>query len=194
MTKRFWHSDRILGLIVVSLLGLRAASELGMMRAHGSDPQMPIWTMFMGVALCLWAAAALVCSILPRLLKGRWAARVKYALFACWAVAICIASSRYLIGSKALTDAANPLSSPDRLRRLARFDGIQAGYELDNRLASNPNTPPDVLRELATRDQLGTKMCLARNPRCPEDVLQLLSRESDEWIQKSLAANPNFRQ
>jgi hypothetical protein len=63
---------------------------------------------------------------------------------------------------------------PARLSRLVDFDGIQAGYRLDNRLASNPNTPPEALRRLSLRDQLGTQMCLAKNPNTPEDVLAQL--------------------
>lgn len=185
-------SGLALGAIIACLLALRAASELGMMSAHGSDPQMGIWIMFMGVALAFWAGTAFVCARLSTLVKGRWSRRVKYGLLLCWAVAICISSWRYFAGWKALTDAANPSTSPDRLRQLAHFDGIQAGYELDNRIASNPNLPDDVLRLLATKDQLGTKMCLARNPRSPKDVLDALSQDGDEWIQKSLKDNPNF--
>ena len=56
---------------------------------------------------------------------------------------------------------------------LVNFDGIQAGYELDNRLALNPTTPPAALRELSRRrDQSGTLMCLMRNPSTPDDVLE----------------------
>lgn len=192
MIRTALHSDRALGAVIASLIGLRAASELGMMSAHGSDAQMPIWMIFMGVALALWAGSAFICARLAALVKGRWSTHVKYAFILCWAVAICISSWKYLAGWKALADAANPSTSPSRLRQLVRFDGIQAGYELDNRIASNPNSPADVLRLLATKDQLGTKMCLARNPRSPKDVLQALSQESDEWVQKSLKDNPNF--
>jgi hypothetical protein len=192
MANPSWHSGRAIGFVVVLLIGLRATSEFGMMSAHGSDPQMPIWKMFMWAKLVLWSGAAFICSILVARFKGRWSTRIMYALFLCWVVAICISSWKYFNGRRALVDAANPLTSPDRLRQLAHFDGIQAGYELDNRLASNPNSPADVLRLLATRDQLGTKMCLAMNPRSPKDVLRSLSRESDEWIQKGLKRNPNF--
>jgi hypothetical protein len=54
-------------------------------------------------------------------------------------------------------------------------DGIQAGYELDNRLAKNRDTPPEALCELSERiEQDGAQMLLAKNPRTPEDVLTRL--------------------
>lgn len=186
-------THRAAGVVIVALLGLRAASELGMMGAYGTDAQLGIWAIFMGVALAIWAATAFICLRLATLIEGRWSSLLRYALLFCWALAICGSSWKYLLAWDALADAANPSASSDRLRQLATFDGIQAGYELDNRLASNPNTPADVLRLLATRDQLGTKMCLARNPHAPEDVLQQLSHESDGLIQESLKLNPNHR-
>lgn len=185
-------SGLVLGAVVVCLIALRAASEWGMMSAFGSDPQMGIWMMFMGVKLLFWAGVALVCAMVAALVRGRWTTYVRYGILSCWAAAICFSAWNYLAGWRALADAANPSTSPDRLRHLARFDGIQAGYELDNRIASNPNAPDDVLRLLATKDQLGTKMCLARNPRTPKDVLDALSRNGDEGIQKGLKDNPNF--
>jgi hypothetical protein len=72
------------------------------------------------------------------------------------------------------------------------FDGIQAGYELDNRIASNPNTPPDALHELYERDQLGTHMKLASNPNTPVEVLEELVHQEDQWVQRSLAENPKL--
>ena len=168
-------SDGVLVAAVISLIALRAASEWGMMSAHGSDPQMGIWIVFMGAALAFWAGTAFVCVMVSTLVKGRQSSRVKYGMLLCWAVAICISSWRYSAGSRALADAANPSTSPDRLRQLVHFDGIQAGYELDNRIASNPNSPDDALRLLATKNQLGTNMCLARNPR-----FQALSKGEQE--------------
>lgn len=64
----------------------------------------------------------------------------------------------------ALLDSENTKASAERLRELARYRG-GSGYEIDNRVASNPSTPPDVLRSLHGRpDQVGTEMCLAENP------------------------------
>ncbi len=97
----------------------------------------------------------------------------------------------------ALVDAANPTTEPDRLRGLVGYE-TGFGYEIDNRIASNPNTPVDVLRSLYGKsDQVGTVMCLARNPKTPDDILLKLASRDDnwkEWIQKSLAANPRYKE
>jgi len=97
----------------------------------------------------------------------------------------------------ALLDSANPATSADRLRELARFQG-GPGYEIDNRVARNPSTPPDVLRSLHGRpDQVGTEMCLAENPNTPDDVLRVLATRDDEWARYLAAAlqrNPRYRQ
>jgi hypothetical protein len=100
---------------------------------------------------------------------------VALVLFVAWAAAIGRASWQYNEGRRALADARDPTTSAERLEALVHFDGIQSGYELDNRLAAHRNTPPDALRELSTRrDQTGTHMVLLRNPRTPPDVLEKL--------------------
>ena len=90
----------------------------------------------------------------------------------------------------ALTDAANPATSPARLHALIGFP-TGFGYEIDNRIALNPNASAETLRALFKRpNQAGTLTCLARNPRTPEDVLDALSKSGDTWILQSLAQNP----
>ncbi|GEA13195.1 hypothetical protein KUL49_35700 [Alteromonas sp. KUL49] len=69
------------------------------------------------------------------------------------------------------------------------------GYEIDNRIASNPSTPVDVLESLyGLEGQIGTDMSLARNPNTPNYLLIELSKHPDEmWrpqITKILARNP----
>ena len=119
-----------------------------------------------------------------------------FGLILVWVTAICWSSVRYYDARRALFDASAASTSPERLRELVNFDGIQAGYELDNRIASNPNTPPDILRLLHGRpDQVGTEMCLARNPNTPDDVLLNLANRDDDWSQyitDSLKRNPKY--
>lgn len=74
----------------------------------------------------------------------------------------------------ALADAADGTTSPERLRELNGYDTRYFGYEIDNRLASNPNSPEELLRALAENDQMGTRQCLRRNPNTPRDVLEVL--------------------
>lgn len=166
------------GLVIVLLLvGMRVLAEVGMMRAHGPDPQMPIWWALCAIKAVLWfIGGGIALAVMLRLWRYRWGRMIGAALLLVWAVAIGWASWQYKLGGQALADARDVNTSPERLRELAHFDGIQAGYELDNRLAANPSTPADVLRELAAKpDQLGTHMVLERNPRTPADVRERLN-------------------
>lgn len=90
----------------------------------------------------------------------------------------------------ALTEAKNPTTPPERLRELIGFQ-TGFGYEIDNRIAANPNSTADILRILSRKDdQLGTLTTLARNPDTPADILDDLSKNPDKWIQKALEENP----
>jgi len=96
---------------------------------------------------------------------------------------------------QALFDASSITSSPTRLRSLIGYrSGF--GYEIDNRLASNPATPTDVLRLLHGRpNQIGTEISLARNPNTPDDILLDLAKKDNEWkrdILDSLEKNRSY--
>jgi hypothetical protein len=173
-----WQAGRIAILLFALLVGLRAASEIAMMYEHGPDPQMPIWLMFLLVKLGLWLlGGAIAVGVLIVIWPNRLGALAALVALLVWAVAIGRATWHYNIARQALADAARPTTSPERLRELVHFDGLQAGYELDNRLAANRSTPPEALRELSQRvDQSGTQTILAKNPRTPEDVLERLHR------------------
>ena len=194
--RRFHGSpDRMsvfVGLVVVVLIFTRAASELAMMSVHGPDPQMPIWHVILVVKLGFW----LTCGLIAWLTLVFWRTRIGLAvglmLLAGWGFAVGWSAWQYQRGWRALADASNPATSQERLRELVHFDGIQAGYELDNRIAANPNTPPDALRNLLKPDQVGTHMELASNPNTPQDVLQELVDHDDEWVRRSLEANPRL--
>ena len=90
----------------------------------------------------------------------------------------------------ALTDAQNPETEPARVRELIGYE-TGFGYEIDNLLASNPNSPVDLLRALHGKPhQQGTEICLARNPNTPDDILLNLMKSEDKWILESLQSNP----
>lgn len=185
---------RLAFLAVIALVALRTASERAMMAEFGSDPQMGIWIMFMVVKMALWGVGGLVLAgILVFAWHHRWGLRIALVLLFGWALAISAASGNYYRASLALADARDPGTSPARLQELLDFPGIQAGYELDNRLATNPQAPPELLRKLYDRHQLGTLMILARNPRTPTDILQKLVEHDvqDQWIRKGLLQNPS---
>lgn len=163
-----------------------------MMDEHGPDPQMPIWTMYLVVKLALWFGTGLATWMLVVAWRSRLGLFTSAVLLLEWGAAICGAIWQYRSATQALADAANPSTSPARLRALVRFDGIQAGYELDNRIACNLHTPPDALRQLYLRNQLGTQMNLASNPNTPEDILREFVHHEDEWVRRRLARNPQL--
>lgn len=162
--------------LVLLLLAVRALAEVGMMREHGPDAQMGIWVMICAIKMALWfIGGGIAYAIALRLWRYRWGRAIGVVLLGTWAVAIGWASWRYDAGRQALADARDRNTPPQRLQELVYYGGIQAGYELDNRLAANPSTPVDALRELAAkRDQPGTQTRLARNPRTPEEVREKL--------------------
>ena len=58
-------------------------------------------------------------------------------------------------------------------------------------LAKNPNTPADVLAQLANRADFETKYSLAENPNTPADILAQLANDKDKDVRKASANNPN---
>ena len=162
------------------------------------DPQSPIWIMMSTITSVLIAATIIPFACLalygiasPSKLM-RVAALVPVLLLFGWFSIGFINLARI---RSALLDSADPSTQADRLRVLASFkEG--PGYEIDNRVAKHPNTPPDVLRLLHGRpDQVGTEIILASNANTPDDVLFDLAKRDDEWakyIQESLKENPRY--
>lgn len=182
-------------LVVLVLVTLRAVSERAMMAEFGSDPQMAIWLVFMVVQLSLWfLGGGLLVGLTVLAWHHRWGWRVAGVLLLGWGLAIGLSSWNFLYATRALADARDPATSPERLQELSEFSGIQAGYELDNRLASHPHAPPELLRKLYDRHQQGTLMVLARNTRTPADILQKLAEQDaqDQWIRKNLLQNSSL--
>jgi len=186
------HTHAVVLVAVFVLVGIRALSEFGMMSLFGPDPQMPIWCLLILVKLAFWLTIGVLAWLPAMISNSRPGIAAAFVLLTLWAAAICWASWQYVRSSRALVDASSTATSAERLSELIHFDGIQAGYELDNRIASNPNTPTDTLRELHARNQLGTQMTLARNPNTPTDILEALADSNDEWMQRSLTQNPRL--
>ena len=57
--------------------------------------------------------------------------------------------------------------------------------------AGNPNTPADVLAELAKDSSCDIRSYAAGNPNTPADVLTELAKDSDWYVRSSAAGNPN---
>lgn len=186
---------------MIALVILRATSELALMRESGSDPQMPIWIMFMVAKLVYWLLAGGVVAGVLFFEKPRWRILMGVVLLLGWTYGIYMERFKFQTEQQALAMARDPTTPPARLEQMLQYAGMQGGYELDNRIAANPNTTPDILRRLYGRHQLGTLMILARSPKTPEDILQAmvdhdLARVNqdfeNEWIRKSLKQNPNL--
>lgn len=98
---------------------------------------------------------------------------------------------------RALLDSIDPQTEPQRLRDLVGYQS-GFGYEVDNRIASNPSTPIDILESLyGIEGQIGTDMSLASNSHTPNYILIELSKRNDklwrEHILKSLERNPKVK-
>lgn len=80
-------------------------------------------------------------------------------------------------------EALSPQTSPERLIVLA-----QLSQDLAQRVAKNPNAPPDLLRYLGTQGQVETRRSVTTNPNTPTDSLLQLGAEFPE----ELLNNPVF--
>lgn len=179
--------------VVVGLVAIRVVTELNMMQQHGTDAQMPIWMIFFVVSIGLWFVMGITLAALLHVAwPKRWAMSILVLMLLIWSLAISASAYRSQVAAWALGDAADPTTSAARLHELVNFGGVQAGYQLDNRLASNPNTTAEDLRLLFHRDQLGTQMMLAANPNTPPDILERLARHREIWVIRRLAENPNL--
>jgi hypothetical protein len=180
-------------LTVIAMIAVRGFSELAMMSEYGPDAQMAIWQFFLIGKLLFWLVTGLVVALVGvRLARSSGKPMIGLVLVGAWSAVVLWASGSYIRGWRALADASKPTTSPARLAQLVEFDGVQAGYELDNRLAANPNTPPEAIRKLAMKNQLGTQMILARDPDTPPDILQQLGKVNDKYVQDALKSNPNY--
>jgi hypothetical protein len=62
---------------------------------------------------------------------------------------------------------------------------------LDNAVANNPNSPPEILRDIVDRTvpeyglEWGTLYWVARNPNTPADVLQMLAKSKDPNVKRN---------
>lgn len=177
--------------VVAAVILIRIVAENRMMAAHGPDAQMGIWFMFSMIIIGFWLLVGLVAWLPALALRNRLGVVLALFFLGLWSCYVTNDSWKYFEGASALRDASNPATSAERLAALAHFGGLQADYELDNRVASHPNTSPQTLRELYRRGNLGTLMKLAVNPHTPSDVLEELATNPDEWVQKGLKENPS---
>jgi len=190
----------VIGLIVgLCIAGSRFAFESSMPSLVPFDAQGGLWVAFsLVVSGVTFVLASLFCALTLKLFGKRMRMLGILCLLPVLFFGGCTIHRMVELKQirKALLDAKDPTTSPDRLRALVGYE-TGFGYEIDNRIASNPNTSADVLRLLHGKPgQVGTEMSLARNPNTPDDILRNLAKRDDEWkkyIQESLQANPRYR-
>ena len=61
-------------------------------------------------------------------------------------------------------------------------------------VAGNPNTPADVLTELAKDSDCDVRISVAGNPATPADVLTELAKDSDWHVRRNAACNPKLKE
>lgn len=187
---------RIAALMAALVAGIRWYYESSITRLVPNDAQGGLWVAYSAVmSTATFIAGCFIAYHLLIALKQR--KPVAAALMSLMFIGIVVwtANTLHNLAQRrtALTDAANPKTRPERLHALIGFP-TGFGYEIDNRIALNPNTSVEALRILYKKtDQHGTLTCLARNPNTPDDILDGLSKSGDTWILQSLKLNPKYK-
>jgi pentose-5-phosphate-3-epimerase len=76
-------------------------------------------------------------------------------------------------------------------------DDIDILYELSadpnarSGIASNPNTPIELLTQLSEDPEWHIRMSVARNPNTPKSILETLATDYNESVRTVVAKNPN---
>ena len=68
---------------------------------------------------------------------------------------------------------------------------LNSDYDVRVSVAENPNTPVDVLMELAKDSDWHVRISVAGNPNTPADVLTELAKDSYWCVRRYAAGNPN---
>ena len=59
--------------------------------------------------------------------------------------------------------------------------------------ATDPNTPPTTLKQLATDEYSYLRRCVAIHPNTPPEILEQLATDEDSWVRCCVAKNPNYQ-
>ena len=71
---------------------------------------------------------------------------------------------------------------------------LNSDWEVRAKVAENPNTPADVLTELAKDRDCDVRCFVARNPNTPADVLTELAKDSDYIVRYLVARDPKLKE
>jgi 3-methyladenine DNA glycosylase AlkC len=65
-------------------------------------------------------------------------------------------------------------------------------YEQKKDAVQNPNTPPEILEQLATDKDYWIRGWVAENPNTPQKTLELLATDEDWYVRAGAAINSNI--
>ena len=85
--------------------------------------------------------------------------------------------------------AGNPNTPAEVLTELAK----DSDCEVRRNAAGNPNTPAEVLTELAKDGDLYVRSCAAGNPNTPAEVLTELAKDGDSYVRRYAEKNINHK-
>ena len=71
---------------------------------------------------------------------------------------------------------------------------LNSDYDVRVSVAENPNTPVDVLMELAKDSDWEVRAKVAENPNTPVDVLTELAKNSDYIVRCFVARDPKLKE
>ena len=71
---------------------------------------------------------------------------------------------------------------------------LNSDYIVRRNAAGNPNTPVDVLSELAKDSDYIVRRNAAGNPNTPVDVLSELAKDSDYDVRRNVVGNPKLKE
>jgi len=86
--------------------------------------------------------------------------------------------------------AGDPSTPPEVLKQLARDED----WGVRAAVAKNFNTPSSVLRQLAQDEDVAVRLNVADNPNTPREVLQQLARDEDGDVQEAAQENLDYRE
>lgn len=84
--------------------------------------------------------------------------------------------------------ASNPNTPRQVLERLASEDAAV----IRRHVAENPKTPVEILRKLARDCDPDVRLAVAENPHTPPDVLTILAGDVDDDVRYGVAENPHM--
>ena len=71
------------------------------------------------------------------------------------------------------------------------FVNVTPDVVIRQSVANDPNTPPEVLTQLACDDDMVVRQSVASNPHTPPETLTKLSTDIDGWVRHGVAGNPS---